>query len=78
MRRLGLLTLAAATAALAAAPSTASAAHPCIAQPSYENCRDLGSDVAHQWGGSKLGGLYDWATHPEDWIQCVRECGPPD
>ena len=74
MRRLALVTVAAATAALAAVPAPADARHPCLVTPTFETCRDMGQDAADM---TPYGHVYYTLTHPEDWMQCVRECGPP-
>jgi hypothetical protein len=71
MRRIGLLTLAAA-AALAAAPTPAPAANECVAKPSADACEEMARSI-----DPRAGAIVHYATHPDEIIVCVRECGPP-
>jgi hypothetical protein len=71
MRRIGLLTLLAG-AALAAAPAPAPAANRCVAQPGVETCSTTLGELV-----PATKPIVYYATHPDELIICVRECGPP-
>jgi hypothetical protein len=73
MRRIGVLTLTAAAALAAFAPSSAPAANQCVAQPNVPNCVQMLKDV----GPSQTDALLYYAENPDEIIVCVRECGPP-
>jgi hypothetical protein len=71
MRRITLLAAAAALAVVPAAPGSAEAAHPCVAEPGVQTCLGLVSEL----GGPTYDQVYDFLKHPYD---CVQDCdGPP-
>jgi hypothetical protein len=72
MRRIGILTLATAASLAAFAPAPAPAANECIGKPSAEACEEMARDI-----DPRAGALVHYATHPDEIIVCVRECGPP-
>ena len=75
MRRIVLLTAASSAVLAAAVPAAAPAAHPCVASPGVETCETLVSE--NKVVGERYSVIKHYATHPEDIIVCVRECGPP-
>ena len=71
MRRLGVLTLIA-TASLAAVPTTSTAKDPCLGEPGVQTCSETVARLS-----PAAGTVLYYATHPDELIVCVRECGPP-